>query len=171
MDKNSYKIECPICHKSIDVTILPYDTPNYGEILIMIIFCSSCGYKDISITSSKSSNPKRIVFKIESKDDLFIRVIKSETCTVSIPELSVIIEPCQKSQIMVTNVEGLLSWIKDLTLKTGIVLESDEDKLKCLEIAKKIDDAINGKYNLTIILEDTNGNSILLSDKAKVESY
>jgi zinc finger protein len=171
MDKNSYKIECPICREPVNVTILPYDTPNYGEILIMIISCSSCGYKDISITSFRSSNPKRVVFRIESKDDLFARVIKSETCTVSIPELNVVVEPCQKSQIMVTNVEGLLSWIKDLILKTEVVLESDESKLKCLEIAKKIDDAINGKYNLTIILEDISGNSILLSDKAKVESY
>lgn len=171
MENSNSKIECPVCHKFMDFIAFPYNTPNYGEILIMIISCPSCNYKDVSITSFKSSNPKRIIFKVENKDDLFVRVIKSETCTVSIPELNIVIEPCSKSQIMVTNIEGLLNWIKDLILEAKVILESDEGKLKCLEIVRKIDDTINGRYILTIILEDTSGNSILLSDKANVESY
>lgn len=171
MIKAKSKIECPICHKSLNVTILPYNTSNYGEIIITVIFCLSCGYRDVSITSSKSSNPKRIIFKIKDRKDLSVRIIKSETCTISIPELDIAIKPCSKSQIMVTNVEGLLNWIKGLILEAEIILEPNENKLKCLEIIKKIDDVINGKHGLTIILEDINGNSILLSDKAKVESY
>ncbi len=171
MEDSNYRIDCPICNRPIDFTIFPYNTPNYGEILIMIISCSSCNYKDVSITSFKSSNPKRIIFRVENKEDLFIRVIKSETCIVSIPELDVVIEPCSKSQIMVTNVEGLLNWIKDLVLRTEVILESNESRLKCLEIVKKIDDTINGKHILTVILEDISGNSILLSDKADVENY
>lgn len=168
---NESKVECPICCELANITTFLYDAPNYGEILIGIVTCPSCGYKDVSITSSRSTNPKRIVFKIKNEKDLLVRVIKSETCIVSIPELDVVIEPGFKSQIMITNIEGLLNWIKDLILRAEVLLESDESKLKCLEIVEKIDAVIRGEHSLTIILEDTSGNSMLLSDRAKVEEY
>jgi len=143
-------VKCPHC-SSNSVTILQREVniPYFGKIFETITTCSKCKFKHSSILSLENRGPSKQEFKVETEKDLEARVVKSQNCTIKIPELKLEITPKPVSEGYITNVEGLLNRIKKVM---GIFKGKKVKKL-----LQFIEDVREGKSTLTIIFEDPSG--------------
>lgn len=133
--------------------------------LLSVAACQNCGYRHTDITTLTASEPIALSAKISSIEDLNIRVIKSGTATVSIPEFGAIITPGPYSEGYISNVEGVLSKIEDALT---FMLSSVRGKkfLRGERMLKKIRAAREQRPNFTFVLKDPFGNSALVSSKS-----
>ena len=158
-------IPCPACGRELRINTLLYDTPFFGKVLLTTITCE-CGFKHSDAIVSEIKEPTRFTVKINKKT-LYDKVIRSTSGTIRVPEIGVEIEPGPASQAFITNLEGVLMKIRDIVEMARRWNADDKDKVsRCDEILKKIDDTLEGRDELTLILEDPFGNSLILSDSA-----
>ncbi len=158
-------VSCPVCGRDLKVNTLLYDTPFFGKVLITTIICE-CGFRHSDAIVSEIKEPTRFTVKV-NKDTLYDKIIRSTSGTIRVPEIGVDIEPGPASQAFITNLEGILMRIRDIVEMARRWNSDDEKKVsRCDEIIRRIDDTIEGKDELTIVLEDPFGNSLILSDKA-----
>jgi zinc finger protein len=161
------KIDCPVCHeqKCVDVTTKTDEIPYFGEIMESVVLCSSCGYRHSDVICLDQKEPVRYSLKITS-EHMSARVVKSQSATVSIPDLGLKVEPGPKSVGYVSNIEGVLERFES-AVKTALTLFDDEESLinasKILEELKKVR---SGKKDVEIIVEDPFGHSIIMHQDA-----
>lgn len=156
---------CPVCGRELKIVMTTYDTPFFGKVLLTSISCE-CGFKHADTVVAEVKEPVRFTIKI-NKDTLFTKVIRSTSGTIRIPEIGVDIEPGPASQAFITNLEGILARVEDIVQMAKRWNANDEEKVKiCDQILKRIRDTIEGRDELTLILEDPFGNSLILSDEA-----
>ncbi|MDY1591517.1 MAG: ZPR1 zinc finger domain-containing protein [Methanofastidiosum sp.] len=161
---------CPSCNrKSLRVTNTIISIPYFGEVLDFTILCSNCGYRRADIMPVEIKKPSRYSLNVESACDVSIRIVKSSTCTIRIPELGVTVEPGPLSEGYISNVEGLLSRISKV-ISMGMKMGEDEEKKNGKELIDKINRLVEGQETVCIILEDPLGYSAIASDKARKES-
>jgi len=157
---------CPICHKkTLTLTQEVVDIPFFGKTFIFTMFCSNCKFKQSDVESVEKKEPCKYKMIIESEKDLNVRVVKSSTATVKLQYIATI-EPRNTSNGYVTNVEGILRRIKEQIEFLRDTTEDENEKKKARKLIKKITRIIWGKEKATLIIEDPEGNSAIISDKA-----
>ncbi len=164
-----YVEKCPVCGKeSLETNIEEKDVPYFGKSMIITSSCSSCGYRHSDVILLEQKDPLRMEIRVSGEEDLKIRVIRSPYAKIRIPEIGVEIDPVLMGESFVSDVEGLLFRI--LNIMAQLLRDAnDEDKIKIMERMKKIARMRNGLEILTIIIEDSSGNSAIMSEKTKVE--
>ncbi|MDW5548873.1 ZPR1 zinc finger domain-containing protein [Methanosarcina sp.] len=161
------KICCPLCQTDLVMNWQRDNIPYFGEIMYISARCQ-CGFRfaDTMILSSKE--PMRYEMPVESSEDLDARVIRSTSGTIRIPEMGVTVEPGTVSESYVTNIEGVLQRIRDVLLTASRWVQGDEEKSsRSEELLCMLEDVIEGKRKITVIIEDPLGNSAIISKKAK----
>jgi zinc finger protein len=139
-----------------------YDVEHFGAVLLTVARCQHCGYRHSDIMTLTNHQPLALTAKIKSLEDLNIRVIKSGTATLSIPEFRAKITPGPYSEGYISNVEGVLSKIEDaltfmLSTAKGQRLKKGEMMLKRIQIAR------DSKPRFTLVIKDPLGNSAIVS--------
>jgi zinc finger protein len=110
--------------------------------------------------------PARYTLDVTCEDDMKIRVVRSSEGTIKIPRIGSI-EPGAAANGYVTNVEGVLTRIKDqLEHLKDDSEEDDETKDKARSMIKKLNRVMWGQESVKLIIEDPTGNSAIVSDKA-----
>jgi len=161
--------QCPICSKkTLTLAQEEMDIPFFGKTFVFSMNCSSCGYKESDVESSEKKEPSKYTLEITSDKDMNIRIIRSSTGTIKIPHVATI-EPKTNAEGYITNIEGVLERIKTQVEHIRDNSEDDEEKTKAKNLVKKITRIIWGQEKAKIILEDTAGNSAIISDKAVKE--
>lgn len=156
---------CPICDKdSLSVCQILLDIPYFGETVKIITSCSSCGWKhlDVSIASSREGCIYEVL--ISKPEDMNIRVVRSSTASIYLPELEISIEPGPYAEGYITNIEGVLERIKDVLLYLLRDAESESDKLKIYRKLEEIEMLKTGRISSRFILEDPRGSSIVVGE-------
>jgi zinc finger protein len=113
------------------------------------------------------------LLKVASKTDLFTRVVRSSTSTLSIPELDLLVEPGRALDGYVTNVEGVLRRLLEIVKTMERDLDDDiERQMRAKEISDRLVRIISGDFSkddeLTLILEDPKGNGLMVSPEGRV---
>ncbi|SFM17313.1 ZPR1 zinc finger domain-containing protein [Methanolobus profundi] len=157
---------CPLCHEELIIKWQGDEIPYFGEVMYIAAACKcSFRFADTLILSQKE--PMRYELRVENLEDLNIRVVRSTSGTIRIPELGIDVEPGSISDSYVTNIEGVLDRIYKVVITATKWAKDDEEKYaKGLEIQKYLEEAIDGKRPITVIIEDPFGNSAIISDKA-----
>ncbi len=161
---------CPSCNTEIEYLYQTENIPYFSDILIISANCASCGYRYVDTQLLKSALPVRYEMRVTSTEDLDVRVVRSMSCTIEIPELGVRIDPGPACEGFVTNVEGVLSRIEKIVNGTLNWAEGTERE-HAEWILDEIAGARNGTFPFTLILQDPNGNSAIISDDAKKMDY
>jgi zinc finger protein len=161
---------CPCCNTEIQYLYKTENIPYFSDILIISAICPACGYKFVDTQLLKHNDPARYTVKIEAEEDLSIRVIRSMSASIEIPELGVRIDPGPVCQGFVSNVEGVLDRIESV-VKGALRWGTDEEKENATALLADIVRVKTGSYPVTLILEDPSGNSALIADKAVKEAY
>jgi len=98
-----------------------------------------------------------------------IRIVKSSTCTIRIPELGIKVEPGPLSEGYISNIEGLFSRISQV-ISMGMRMGQSEERKRGQELIDRINKLTEGQETVCIILEDPLGHSTIASEKAIKES-
>lgn len=157
---------CPSCSHEIEYRYQTDDIPYFSELLIISATCPHCGYRYVDTQLLRAGEPSRHTLAVDRAEDLAIRVVRSMTASLAIPELGVEITPGPACTGFVTNVEGVLDRIEKVVEATCRWNEG-EKKEKACEILERIAQAREGKFPFTLILDDPSGNSAIISDKAQ----
>lgn len=158
---------CPICmKKTLSLTQAQREVPYFGNIYIFSMDCSSCKFHKADIDTDKQNEPAKWTFEISSEDDMNVRVIKSSTATVKIPHI-MSIEPGPASNGYITNIEGILTRVKNMLESQRESEEDNNKKKKIKNMLKKLQKIMWGQESIKITIEDPAGNSAIISDKAE----
>jgi len=159
-------VKCPSCdNESMTLSQSQYAVDNFGTVLMSVATCQACGYKHTDVLTMNAKEPVAMSAKIDSVDDLSIRVIKSGTATVAIPEFGATITPGPYSEGYISNVEGVLEKVED-ALMFMLGSASGKRLKKGERILAKIRSAKERGPHFTIMIKDPFGNSALVSTKA-----
>ena len=157
---------CPFCnHKTLTLREFDKEVPYFGVLCIFMMDCSSCGYHKADVESAEPKEPAKFTLEIDSEEDMKIRIVKSSTAIIKKPHVGSI-EPGEASNGYITNIEGILNRLKK---QVEFLRDEEEDpaaKKKAKNILKKLTRLMWGQEKVKMTLEDPNGNSAIISDKA-----
>jgi zinc finger protein len=162
-------IKCPACGiegkaKSI---MKELEIPHFGKVLETSIQCPECGFKHNDIIALEQNDPAKYVLEI-NKNTLTVRVVRSQSATVSIPEVGIKVEPGPKSEGYVTNVEGMLNRFEDAVKKALQLFDDEESQKNGKNTLDHIQELKNGNKTATLIIQDPFGQSNIVSDKVEI---
>lgn len=161
--------KCPVCETGgFKLSSTEVDIPYYGQAYIITLICEVCGFRITDIVLNKINPPTAYYAKIGSVEDLKIKVVKSSTGIIRIPEMGVKMEPGAVSQGYITNIEGILQRVEDATIMVKGWLKSEKKLDRCNQLLEKINRAVNGEFEFTFIIEDPLGNSLLVGAPGQI---
>ena len=161
---------CPCCNTEIEYLYKTENIPYFSDILIISAICPSCGYRFVDTQLLKQADPARYTVAVEAEDDLAIRVVRSMSASIEIPELGVRIDPGPSCQGFVSNVEGVLDRIVEV-VKGAVRWGTDVEKENASALLADIARVKAGTFPITLILEDPCGNSGIIAEKTVKEAY
>ncbi|ABS54614.1 ZPR1-related zinc finger protein [Methanoregula boonei 6A8] len=156
---------CPYCNTEIEYLYQTENIPYFSDILIISAICPACGYRYVDTQLLKNADPTRYELAVETRDDLDVRVVRSMTAHLEVPELGVRIDPGPACEGFVSNVEGVLDRIAQ-AIHAGIRDGDETEKENGRVLLERIASIKAGKLPMTLILQDPMGNSMIVSDKA-----
>ena len=161
---------CPCCNTEIEYLYKTENIPYFSDILIISAMCPSCGYRFVDTQLLKQADPARYTMAVTTPDDLSVRVVRSMSASIELPELGVRIDPGPSCEGFVSNVEGVLDRIVEV-VKGAVRQGTDEEKENAAALLADIARVKAGTFPVTLILEDPSGNSGIIADKAVKSAY
>eukprot|EP00064_Thunnus_orientalis_P011248 superscaffoldBa00001606_g11278 len=161
-----FNTNCPECNAPASTNMKLVQIPHFKEVIIMATNCDSCGHRTNEVKSGGATEEQgtKITLHITDPSDMTRDVLKSETCSVLIPELEFELGMAALGGKF-TTLEGLLKDIKDLIVSKNPFICGDSsttDRVQKLnEFGEKLEKIITGELDVHIILDDPAGNSYL----------
>ena len=170
---NEMIIKCPACGiEGVAKSIMKeLEIPHFGKVLETTIQCPHCGFRHSDVIALEQNDPAKYVIEI-NKNTLSVRVVRSQSATVSIPEAGVKVEPGPKSEGYVTNVEGVLTRFESAVKKALMLFEDDESQKNGKKglvnhVGQKV---VENKYDeIKSLGKDTNAYIVKLGDKYGID--
>ncbi len=159
--ESEVKEKCPVCGADSDLEFKPYNIPYFGDIMLFVSTCRSCGYhsSDVMILSGDKSK-KRHELHVSSGEDLSAMVVRSSSGRIEIPELGVNVEP-RRGESFITTVEGVLARVEGIVKMLRTEVEGAKRE-RADYILKYIEGIKAGEKGMTLIIEDPTGNSAII---------
>jgi zinc finger protein len=142
------------------------DIPYFGEVMETIVTCSNCGLRHVDVMCLGQRKPMRYEFKITSESDLMVRVVRSSTGTLKVPELGVTVEPGSASEGYVSNIEGVLVRIES-AVKLASKRVRGAKRRRAEAILGKIEAIREGKLRARVVIMDPFGYSAIMAENVK----
>ncbi|KIJ61979.1 hypothetical protein HYDPIDRAFT_115119 [Hydnomerulius pinastri MD-312] len=128
---------CMRCQEQGTTRMLLTSIPYFKEVIVMSFRCEHCGYSNNEIQSAGTIRENGVAYtlKVLHRGDLDRQLIRSEACTIEIPEFQLQLPP-MRGQL--TTVEGLL---RDIVadLSTDQLLRRIQDEVTYSKIQEIID--------------------------------
>lgn len=122
------------------------DVPHFGKVIHYYMRCPHCGFR-VNDFAYQGDFPPEAKLEVIGKQNLNSKIVRGGNATVIIPELGLELYPGPLSESFITNVEGLLNRFKNL-----LPLFDDKEQIKKVE--EKLEEAISGKLDFSIIIRD-----------------
>lgn len=156
---------CPACdHGGMDYNAERIDLPFFGESLETMVRCPACGYRHTDFVLTQVREASRHTYKISRPDDMSVRVVRSASGTVRIPELGVSIEPGVASEAFISNIEGVILRVERVLDQLDRDAEDAVARERIEAVRQAFEDLRAGRREATLVLEDPFGNSGILHD-------
>jgi len=166
--------DCPGCGAPAETCMKPTDIPYFQTVIIMSTTCDKCGFKSNEVKSGGAIQPQgcKLALKITDEFDLARDVLKSDTCSLKIPELELEVGYGALSGRF-TTVEGIIGAIRDQIEEQAKFFMGDSAVEGQEAPLKKILDGLLEIKELrkpaTLVLDDPAGNSYIQSLMAPLE--
>lgn len=155
----TFRATCPSCGGSCDTHMKPVNIPHFKEVIIMSTVCDHCGYKSNEVKTGGAIPEKgrRISLYCDDPSDLSRDILKSETCSLTVPELHLDIQEGTLGGRF-TTLEGLLKQVYD-ELESRVFTQTSDSmdeatKANWLNFFDNLKEALAGKCKFTVIMED-----------------
>ena len=161
-------VQCPACgEKKLEYTVERLDKPHFGEALQTTLVCGGCNYKTTDTLIVNERDPVHYEIDVTSEDDMMVRVIRSTSGTIRLPDLGVTVEPTPLSESFVSNIEGVLERVKEVLGQAVEGAETGGQKMLGKRLVEAIELIRAGKEKTTVVIDDPFGNSAIISEKAR----
>jgi len=161
----SIEVPCPECTHPTSLNMQSVNVPYFKEVLLSSLNCADCGYRDNDVKTGGEVPEfgKRITLHAKDPEDLRRDLLKSESCSMHVPECDVEMEIGTMGGRF-TTVEGILTQMRD-ELKAQ-TYRADHPKEKTGDSMPKearerweafyvqLDKAIAGEIPFTVIMTD-----------------
>ncbi|RFU31404.1 hypothetical protein B7463_g4932, partial [Scytalidium lignicola] len=110
----SFPASCPGCTRPCVTHMKMIDIPYFKQVVLMSTACELCGYRSNEVKTGGEipEKGKVITLKVQNPEDLARDILKSESCALECPELSLSVNPGTLGGRF-TTVEGLLTQVRD----------------------------------------------------------
>ena len=161
---------CPLCKtNNLELKEEKTEVPHFGNLYLFSMHCSNCHYSKTDVEGQDPQEPSSYTITVDKEEDMNIKVIKSSTAAIKIPQLRMSVKPGPASDGYITNIEGVLKRFEEIIESERDNAEDEEIKKKAKNLLKKIRKVKFGDMPLKIIIEDPSGNSSIISEKAEVK--
>ena len=169
-ESGSMKTDCPVCggKGTANYNTITHKIAYFGEVMESTIECEKCGFKHNDIMALEQKEPAKHSLMISGKN-LSSRVVRSQTATVSLPEIGIKVEPGPKSEGYVSNIEGVITRFIDATLKALKLFTDDEAQKNANAVLEKLEGLLSGEAETLLLIEDPFGQSQIMDVNAKTE--
>lgn len=171
------QMPCPICsveghlkmHSRVD------EIPYFGEHTQVTLLCDDCGWRQTDFIPADGKKPGACSLKITTADHLRVRVVRSSSCTIAIPELDLEVSPGNDGSGFVTNIEGIIQRFEEVILMvqrdilSDIASADDSEQLTdsiatCERLLSALSSLRKEDFSqpITIVLLDPRGHSQIL---------
>jgi len=162
------EVKCPVCAaQSLTEQEAKHDVDHFGPVLLTTIVCANCGFKHSDVTCLNVQEPSSISASIEALEDLKMSVVRSSNATIQIPELGVLITPGPIAEGFISNVEGVLERVEQVT---RMLVRDPKKRDRAERFLQRIKEARDGSIKFTLVIKDPLGNSaIIAKDERKIK--
>ncbi|MFX0107619.1 MAG: ZPR1 zinc finger domain-containing protein [Candidatus Hodarchaeota archaeon] len=168
-EEDSTAVTCPACEEAeLDVQSMLYSVPYFNELAMFTMKCPKCHFSHNDVFSAEQRPPSRWTLKVDDAALLRVRVVRSSSGTVRLPELGIDIEPGPAAESYISNVEGVLLRTRPIVDLAARNADTSDEKERGYEIVEKIDKALNGNLTFSIVIEDPAGVSGILPDDLRL---
>ncbi len=101
---------------------------------------------------------------VDDESLLRVRVVRSGSGTIRIPEFGIDVEPGPAAEAFISNVEGVLYRVRNVVEMAVRFADKASEKERGNEILELMKKAIQGEYSFTMVIEDPVGTSGILPD-------
>lgn len=163
-DVLGFATSCSECHAPCETRMKITQVPHFKEVVIMATTCDQCGHRTNEVKSGAGIEPQgvRLELRVLEPADLARDVLKSETCTVRVPELELEAGAGLLSGRF-TTVEGLLDSMRQQLAQENPFFQGDSatgpGRLRMAVVVDKLAQAAAGRLPITLVLDDPAGNS------------
>ncbi len=161
---------CPACGRpGLALRTVRHEVPYFGDCMETLVSCPSCAFRHADFLILNQKEAVRHAFRIESVDDLVVRVVRANSCTIRVPELGFLAEPTPRSEAFVSNVQGVLGRVRDVLLTARVIYADDPESVRVAEERlAQLARVEAGEEPATVVFDDPFGNSAILSDRSVV---
>jgi len=161
-----FETNCPSCNAPARTNMKITTIPFFKEVVIMCTLCDACGDKTNEVKSGGGIEPKgkKITLKLTDPTDLNRDLLKSETCSIAIPELEFEMGGGALGGRF-TTLEGLLINMEDEIENNSLWGSGDASapdvQERMAKFKSRLADCREGRTLFTLELDDPAGNSYL----------
>merc|ERR1712168_1550135 len=147
----TFPTNCDQCQSPAETRMKMTSIPHFKEVVIMATTCDVCGARtnEVKVGGGISEKGRRISLRVTDPSDLTRDVLKSETCTLKIPDLDFEAQLVSNGGKF-TTVEGLLEAVKEQLLTGNPFLMGDsatsEVKAKMASFTLRLDDPAGNSF-------------------------
>jgi len=162
---------CPGCGGlGMEYTTEQVDLPYMGNSLEIVLRCERCGYRHTDFVLTQQREPTRYRYLVTKADDMMVRVVRSSSCTIRIPEFGITVEPGAVSEAFISNIEGILVRVERVLNQLLRDAEDDEVRQRITDLQDTFAQMRQGTAPpATVVLEDPMGNSAIIGEGAEHE--
>ena len=153
LEVTSVESMCPRCEDNGDTRLLFTKIPFFREVILSSFSCVHCGYRNNELNSAApiQDNGVQFTFQMKNRSDLQRNIVRSEHCSIVIPDLEFEIPTTSTGRGIFTTVEGLLRRsFEDIGRDQPVRRITDP------EIAQQIDNFLEKAHRVTGLTEDEN---------------
>ena len=172
---------CPICSTTGQVKMITHidEIPYFGEHTQLTLMCNACGWTQTDFIPAEGKKAGGWTLIIDDPSKLRARVVRSSSCTVSIPELDLQVNPGSSSTGYVSNVEGVMIRFQEIIamVQRDVMAQLEEGSEEDGLLEEQLQTLVNlslrlhslseeGANSLTLELLDPHGHSMILHEDA-----
>ncbi|KLU81628.1 zinc finger protein ZPR1 [Magnaporthiopsis poae ATCC 64411] len=180
----SFPASCPGCQHPCVTHMKMVDIPHFKQVVLMSTVCDRCGYRsnDVKTGGAVPEKGRKLTLRVKGAVDLARDILKSESCALECPDLSLSVNPGTLGGRF-TTVEGLLTQVRndlkaqifeaDATPKPGnadghVSMEggdslAPEERTRWQGFFTELDRAIAGEREFSVVLTDPLASSYVQS--------
>ena len=168
-------VSCVICGFDGGLSMLAHteEIAYFGEHTQVTLTCPGCGWRQTDFIPAEAREGSSHTYRIDSTDDLQVRVIRGSACTVRLLELDLEVRPGSHSTGYVSNIEGVLNRFQDVVDMVGrqAAIEGDDGAITELEqLTQAMLEIRMGQREATLQLQDPHGHSMILTDDVQTRA-
>eukprot|EP00090_Calanus_glacialis_P037142 TRINITY_DN6369_c0_g1_i1.p1 TRINITY_DN6369_c0_g1~~TRINITY_DN6369_c0_g1_i1.p1 ORF type:complete len:448 (-),score=170.81 TRINITY_DN6369_c0_g1_i1:80-1423(-) len=162
----TFPTNCHNCNAPAETNMKMTNIPYFKEVVIMATVCDMCGIKTNEVKAGGGIEPKgkKITLKVTDPTDMSRDVLKSETCSIAIPELEFEMGGHALGGRF-TTLEGLMNNVLESIEQNSVwgggdgVAPDINERMSIFKL--KFQDCVNASMNFTVVLDDPAGNSYM----------